>query len=588
MGWNSNSVFTVLIVSGGSGFTGVFVYSPKPATGALVASITAAAGTDPYGNAYQAGITVYDDTSPFLSAFVQLISRGLFFQTIGGGVTGQVASVGSAELVIAGPGNVADTVAELTFLARSISSSTGPAVLVSAGAAGQLTTGLLEVQGRTEIIAGSGQSLLKITQNNAAPGNVPVQILGQGAGDRALGVIVAGDTSNRWRVATDGTQTWGNGTISDATLRRVTQGRLAITGGLELDPGEVWLAPSGDTTGATDGPAINAALASFAKVRLIPGQLYYSNVTITLPGGKMLMSGNGYRTAAGAQLRAVGLTTGALIAPAAGTPAGAIIGLELDGTGLPAGTVDGIGCYVNCKQGSIIDVVAHHFTQHGINITQNGGNPDGWYLAQVSCHDNAGAGIFWDYAVDGQLEVAHLDHNASGLLVGTMNNWSAHGVRCQQNTGVGYGSTGGFIKASAAFTACGSENNGTHGWDFSGTNGQGAVTFQGCWARDDGTSGASGSGFAGFNFGGLGNDLIKIFDGCITYVTASAAGPDYGLRVTGDKGYVTAEGGMFVGSVAGFSNGGGNTVGHGLANNMITATGQDGTLAGYAILNALY
>jgi len=47
----------VLIVTGGAG-SGVFVYSPSPGPGNLVASLTAIGGTDPFGNAYGAGLNI--------------------------------------------------------------------------------------------------------------------------------------------------------------------------------------------------------------------------------------------------------------------------------------------------------------------------------------------------------------------------------------------------------------------------------------------------------------------------------------------------------------------------------------------------
>lgn len=59
MPWNSQSATQLLIVNASPGFTGLFVYSPSPGTGNLIASSTATAGTDPYGNAYLAGITSY-------------------------------------------------------------------------------------------------------------------------------------------------------------------------------------------------------------------------------------------------------------------------------------------------------------------------------------------------------------------------------------------------------------------------------------------------------------------------------------------------------------------------------------------------
>lgn len=57
MGWQNN-IFPLLIIDASGAFTGLFVYSPAPGNGNLIASIAAAAGTDPYGNAYKAGMQI--------------------------------------------------------------------------------------------------------------------------------------------------------------------------------------------------------------------------------------------------------------------------------------------------------------------------------------------------------------------------------------------------------------------------------------------------------------------------------------------------------------------------------------------------
>jgi hypothetical protein len=46
-----------LVIVFGTGFSGVFVYSPAPGAGNLIASVAALAGTDPYGNKYPSGIS---------------------------------------------------------------------------------------------------------------------------------------------------------------------------------------------------------------------------------------------------------------------------------------------------------------------------------------------------------------------------------------------------------------------------------------------------------------------------------------------------------------------------------------------------
>jgi hypothetical protein len=52
---DDQNLFFVIVVAGGAG-SGIFVYSPSAGAGNLVASIAGSAGTDPYGNAYPAGI----------------------------------------------------------------------------------------------------------------------------------------------------------------------------------------------------------------------------------------------------------------------------------------------------------------------------------------------------------------------------------------------------------------------------------------------------------------------------------------------------------------------------------------------------
>jgi hypothetical protein len=56
-GW-SNNIVSVIIIEEGTGFTGLFFYSPTVGAGNLVGSWAANAGTDPYGNPYPAGFMI--------------------------------------------------------------------------------------------------------------------------------------------------------------------------------------------------------------------------------------------------------------------------------------------------------------------------------------------------------------------------------------------------------------------------------------------------------------------------------------------------------------------------------------------------
>lgn len=70
---NLGLFFSVLVAGGG-----LFVYSGAPAAGNLIASIAAAAGTDPYGNTFEGGITDYSPGS----VFTQLVNGGANFGSL--------------------------------------------------------------------------------------------------------------------------------------------------------------------------------------------------------------------------------------------------------------------------------------------------------------------------------------------------------------------------------------------------------------------------------------------------------------------------------------------------------------------------
>jgi hypothetical protein len=57
--WTNQLVDLIILSAGASGFSGFFAYSPAPGAGNLTTSVTGAAGTDPYGNAYLAGTSSY-------------------------------------------------------------------------------------------------------------------------------------------------------------------------------------------------------------------------------------------------------------------------------------------------------------------------------------------------------------------------------------------------------------------------------------------------------------------------------------------------------------------------------------------------
>lgn len=119
MGWN-NSVFELLIVSAGGGpFTGLFVYSPAPGNGNLIASITASNGTDPFGNGFDAGIVSYSGLN---TAILNASSLSLF-----AGIT-ERATLSTSHFTVFNSSGATIYDIDLTRTAQFLYADTGSAV----------------------------------------------------------------------------------------------------------------------------------------------------------------------------------------------------------------------------------------------------------------------------------------------------------------------------------------------------------------------------------------------------------------------------------------------------------------------------
>lgn len=96
-----------LVVVFGTGGSGVFVYSPTPAAGNLIASIASSAGTDPYGNAYVKGIASYSGPT---SVNAELLGSSLIFNETSVNAAAVIGSNSSTSLILSsGRVAVADT-----------------------------------------------------------------------------------------------------------------------------------------------------------------------------------------------------------------------------------------------------------------------------------------------------------------------------------------------------------------------------------------------------------------------------------------------------------------------------------------------
>ncbi len=164
-------------------------------------------------------------------------------------------------------------------------------------------------------ISDSAVPVLSITVTTATPASPPVAYIGAAAADRALGVEVAGDSSFRFRVDTNGRHDWGPGNVgTDTNLYRASASVLATD--------DSWRP-------VTMASLATQTQANFAAERVIG--------TYTIPGGDAA-SGSGY-TFWGAGVASDTLTPTLRVRVRVGGLTGAVLG---DSTTITCRTATGM------------------------------------------------------------------------------------------------------------------------------------------------------------------------------------------------------------------------------------------------------
>lgn len=159
-GWTINqdgsAEFNNVVIRNGQVVSGTALfYSGPPALGNLVASISAAAGVDSFGNAYKAGVNTYGAGGSYINLLNNTVSIGASSgDTHPGTVQG-----GAGDLVMKSGGiSGVDVAAGITLLSKLLSvSGNNPQVCVGPGTPSPVTGAILEVQGVLSL------------QNNSAP-----------------------------------------------------------------------------------------------------------------------------------------------------------------------------------------------------------------------------------------------------------------------------------------------------------------------------------------------------------------------------------------------------------------------------------
>lgn len=259
MPWGSN-IFPLLIVSASGGFTGLFVYTPGPGAGNLAGSFTAQAGTDPYGNAYKAGLTVYQPGNT--SRYIELAGNaGGTFQSFGSGAASEVKPAGFSSQIFS-PGGAGE---QIDFSIFGPEGSASPVDLVEiqmvgspANAAGQATAFLQWRQA-----AGTPAAFVQSAQGVSSGGTTTTVTLGVAATlGNTLVITVQGDSTSGPDPAVTGITIGGAADHFASTV--VASGAVTRT--------EIWYDPNIGTssasvvvtTSAATGARVNVTVAEFS------------------------------------------------------------------------------------------------------------------------------------------------------------------------------------------------------------------------------------------------------------------------------------------------------------------------------------
>lgn len=207
MGWQTN-IFPLLIITSSGNFTGLFVYSTSPpSAGHLIASIAATGGTDPYGNAYHAGIDSYGSAT---TIFTQLTGGQIQFGDTGNVLPGQLSHAIRLLEMFPSASALTDLLPAMLMIGAAAGGS--PQVLIGSFVASgsppsASTNGVLEVQG---------------TATQTAQ-----ELVVTAGGNQAIASRVTGDANDRHTVDGNGGHSWGSGAAAtDCGLQRAAANKM--------------------------------------------------------------------------------------------------------------------------------------------------------------------------------------------------------------------------------------------------------------------------------------------------------------------------------------------------------------------------
>lgn len=343
---------------------GAFFYSSTPAAGNLIASIAITFGTDTFGNTVKPGFCSYSTAGQtFAELFGNELQLGSSNPASLIGTSGLVfmedATTGPAQPVtqLQSPSTGVFAKTMVMALLGASHDGTKPAqLLIGPGAVSPATTAAVEVQGVLAALsmaisgAASTGHLLTIANSVSATGNPTVQLTAAAAADNMVGIQVAGDSSNRWKIDSNGMEQGGSGsTGQDVRKYRAAAGQYGMSTILADISGspETW-----HTLGTLAGATVN-----LAQFRLLPTGMVHVDIDISFAVSTAWPSGVAFSVTIPAAYRPLGSVD--VRAPMAQTNSAGGFGRIFVGSvgGGSAGQVQ----FASLNGGNVIGTYSAHF-----------------------------------------------------------------------------------------------------------------------------------------------------------------------------------------------------------------------------------
>ena len=423
-------------------------------------------------------------------------------------------------------------------------------------------------------------------------------------------IAVTNVSGTTWTVTRGAESTTPVAHTTGFTIKQVVTSGWLSTVPAENSASIQYVSTTGDTTGAADTTAIQAALNAVPSggiVQLAAGY-YYTNVPLIVPPGVTLQGAtytylwpNEYGTPAGSlavqsQILPVAAFSGDSVIKAVDQSTGGyaaasgnqiISNITVNGTNLSGGnTVNGFEWYGSIIGFTMTQCSVSAVGGHGYAVVSHTGAGIGYgdldQLIATDCVAYAcgGDGFHFNGLSDSTFIGCHSIGNTGNAWYSFLGNhnywtnckgeWSAIGWRIDFPTGDN-------TLARMGFEGCSSDYNNGDGWYFTGAQTGGVITLTGCIAHADGHTG--GTATAGFHFSGTGYPVL--LTGCAAYIDTTDAGtnpygPAYGIAA-GSTPTTVAVGDTYVqGYTAGIS--WDQTGTYYTGTNVISVTGGSGTV----------